>query len=286
MSLKILLPGVVLALAAAVGASCGSPGPTPTPGPTPSPTLAPAATATRSPTPPAATEGPTRPAPSPTSTETPPTPTATPPSPTPTATPPSPTPTATPPSPTPTATPPSPTPTAIPPAPTPTAVPSTPVPTTYPGTTLGFGCQENEGRMSLTLSSDGAEERATVTSYQCGGAHIDSTGRSPSSTPTLIIHAGVPILFSLDADIEPLKVELRVYPRAGVSGYFFQWPEDLPRGAVDAGLEALDTFRPTPPTLTFEYHSEVPPGEYSLVARAVWERRIDVFYAISFRTLK
>ncbi len=33
----------------------------------------------------------------------------------------------------------------------------------------------------------------------------------------------------------------------------------------------------------FEYLPEVPPGEYSLVVKSVWEGRIHVFYAISFR---
>ena len=131
--------------------------------------------------------------------------------------------------------------------------------------------------MSLTVSSDGADDRAIVTSYQCGNTHVDSTGRSTSSSPTLIIQAGVPILFSLDADIEPLNVELRLYAEAGISGYFFKWPEELP-----GGPEPLDQFGPAPSS-SFQYLPEVPLGEYSLVVRGAWEGRIHVFYAVSFR---
>ncbi len=80
----------------------------------------------------------------------------------------------------------------------------------------------------------------------------------------------------------PTATAVPVYAEAGISGYFFQWPEDLPRGTGDARVEAVDTFRPAP-ALTFEYLPEVPPGEYSLVVKSVWEGRIHVFYAISFR---
>ena len=131
--------------------------------------------------------------------------------------------------------------------------------------------------MGLIVSADGAEERAVITSYECGGAHIDSTGISPSRSPGLVITEELPLEARLDADQDPVAVDVRLYAGAGISGYFFTWPEELPGGS-----EPLHKFEPAP-SLSFRYLPAVPPGDYSLVVRATWEGPIDVFYAISFR---
>ena len=159
--------------------------------------------------------------------------------------------------PTPTQMPPTPTPTVVLPTPTSTPMPPTPTPApddTPRGTTLGFGCEEHRGRMGLIVSAGGAGERALITSYQCGGTHIDSTGISPSRSPGLVIPTEVPLEARLDADQGPLAVEVRLYAGAGVSGYFFMWPEEL---AGDS--EPVDKFEPAP-SLSFQYLPAVPPG--------------------------
>ncbi len=248
MRLKALLPLAVSAVAALVVAACGSSGPASTPESTSTPTVVPS---------------------TPTATITPPTPT--------------PTPTPTPAPPTPTATLPPPTPTIVPTTPTPTAAPRTQTPApddAPPSTTLGYACQEHQGRMGLIVSADGAEERAVVTSYQCGSAYIDSTGFYPSSTPALVIPKDVPLQLRLDADQDPVVLDARLYAGSGVSGSFLMWPEDFQEGMVNAGAEAVDRFQPGL-SLTFQYLPTVPPGEYSLLVRATWEGPIDVFYAVS-----
>ena len=119
------------------------------------------------------------------------------------------------------------------------------------------------------------EDQAVVTSYQCGGQYVDSTGRSPALT--LVVPEGVPLGFHLEAKQQPVAVEVRLYSGTGVSGLFFRWPEELPTGVVP-----VDRLEPTP-SLAFRYLPTVPPGEYSVVVRAVWEGPIVVFYALSFR---
>lgn len=130
--------------------------------------------------------------------------------------------------------------------------------------------------MGLIVSADGAEERAVITSYECGGAHIDSTGVSPSRSPGFVIPIGVPFEARLDSDQDPMTLEVRLYAGAGISGYFFMWPEELP-----GGPELVDKFE-SAPSSSFQYLPVGPPGDYSLVVRATWEGPIDVFYAVSF----
>ena len=114
-----------------------------------------------------------------------------------------------------------------------------------------------------------------VTSYQCLRLHVDSTGRSPSLS--LVVPEGAPLDFRLGAEQQPVTVEVRLYPGAGVSGWFFRWPEEQP-----TAIEPVDRFEPTP-SLAFSYLPQASPGEYSVVVRAVWEGPIVVFYALSFR---
>ena len=130
--------------------------------------------------------------------------------------------------------------------------------------------------MGLMVSADGAEAPAVITSFRCDGAHIDSTGIYPSRSPGLVIAKEVPLEVRLDADQDPVAVDVRLYASAGRYGYFFMWPEEL-----SGGSEPVDKFEPAPSS-RFQYLPAVPPGEYSLVVRAIWERPIDVFYAISF----
>ena len=130
--------------------------------------------------------------------------------------------------------------------------------------------------MGLIISADAAEEHAVITSYRCGGTHIDSTGVSPSRTPGFVIPVGAPLEVRLDSDQNPISLDVRLYSGAGTAGSFFMWPEELPGGAA-----TVDKFEPAPSS-SFQYLPPVPPGEYSLVVRATWEGPIDVFYAVSF----
>ncbi|MGD9317005.1 MAG: META domain-containing protein, partial [Anaerolineae bacterium] len=43
------------------------------------------------------------------------------------------------------------------------------------------------GYLDLLAFFDGAQEQAVVTSYQCHNAHVDSTGKSPASSPSLTL---------------------------------------------------------------------------------------------------
>ena len=130
--------------------------------------------------------------------------------------------------------------------------------------------------MGLIISADAAEEHGVITSYRCGGAHIDSTGVSPSRTPRFVIPVVVPLEIRLDSDQNPIFVDVRLYSGAGMAGSFFIWPEELPGGTV-----TVDKFEPAPSS-SFQYLPSALPGEYSLVIRATWEGPIDVFYAVSF----
>ena len=116
-----------------------------------------------------------------------------------------------------------------------------------------------------------------VTSYRCGSLHVDSTGRSPAATPSLVVPRALALDLRLTAGDQPLTVEVRLYPAAGVYGSFFRWPEDLP-----SGEERVDAFVPPASTFYgFQYLPEVPSGAYSLVVRAAWAGPVEVFYAIS-----
>lgn len=112
-----------------------------------------------------------------------------------------------------------------------------------------------------------------VTSYRCGRLFVDSTGRK--STSALVVPRDQALGLRLGAREQPDNVELRLYPGAGVAGWFFHWPEQL-----SPGNEPIDTLSPLP-SLTLEYLPDVPSGEYSLVVRAVWKGPVEVFFAIS-----
>ena len=138
----------------------------------------------------------------------------------------------------------------------------------------GVGACQEELELQVSSDKGGAEERAVVTSYQCMALHVDSTGQSPSRSSSLLVSRGVPLSFRLGSELQPITLDIRLYPGAGVSGYFFMWPEELP-----PAIAPVDRLQPAP-SPTFQYVPQQPPGEYSLVVRATWEGPIDVFYAI------
>jgi hypothetical protein len=135
-----------------------------------------------------------------------------------------------------------------------------------------FSCDEY---LDLGVSFDGAEEQAIVSSYKCQNIHVDSTGKSPATPPSLAIPTGAPLNFRLGAGAQPESIEARLYPEPGVAASFFRWPEELP-----IETSPVAQFQPEPSS-TFQILPEAPAGEYSLVIRAVWEN-VDVFYAVSF----
>ena len=128
---------------------------------------------------------------------------------------------------------------------------------------------------TLLVSAEGAEEQAAITSYECPDVHVDSTGRNPSGSPSLVAPRGAPLRFHLEAEDPPTAVDVRLYSGPGISAAFFRWPEQLP-----TGIEPADRFQPAP-SPTFEYLPQAPPGEYSVVVRITWEGPIDFFYAVS-----
>jgi hypothetical protein len=77
---------------------------------------------------------------------------------------------------------PTPTPTSTQAAATLPAATPTPSATATPGVSPMDLCLEYQ---ELLVSAGETTERAVVTSYQCRNAHIDSTGQSPSKSPTL-----------------------------------------------------------------------------------------------------
>ena len=101
--------------------------------------------------------------------------------------------------------------------------------------------------MGLIISADASQEHGVITSYRCGGAHIDSTGVSPSRTPRFVIPVVVPLEVRLDSDQNPISVDVRPYSGAGMAGSFFMWPEELPGGTV-----TVDKFEPAPSS-SFQY---------------------------------
>jgi hypothetical protein len=172
--------------------------------------------------------------------------------------------------------------------PKPTATPAgivpteTPRPTPAPGvlasppTSVAHGCDEY---MGLMVSAHEAPVRATVTSYRCGGLHVDSTGSSPAVAPSLAVPRDLAVNLRLTAGEQPLSVEVRLYPGAGVYGSFLRWPEDLSSGA-----EPVDAFEPAASSYHgFQFLPMAPPGDYSLVVRAAWEGAVEALFAISLR---
>jgi hypothetical protein len=137
--------------------------------------------------------------------------------------------------------------------------------------------------LDLLVSAREIKERAIVTSYRCGNAWIDSTGRSPSRSPTFGVGHGVPIQLLFGATQSPQgtrppeAVDVRLYPVVGVSATFGRWPEELP-----PGVKPVDRVEFGSGT-SYGYIPRLPPGEYTLVARATWGEDADVYYALSLR---
>ena len=152
----------------------------------------------------------------------------------------------------------------------------TPADATVPASKMVPGACQEELELQVSLDGGGTEERAVVTSYQCMSMHVDSTGQQPSSSSSLLVSKGVPIRFRLASELQPVTLDIRVYPGDGVSGYFFKWPEELP-----PSIAPVDRLQPAVAT-TFQYVPQQPPGEYSLVVRATWDGPVVVFYAIGF----
>lgn len=136
----------------------------------------------------------------------------------------------------------------------------------------GFPCH---GYLDLLVYDGDALEQAVVTSYSCRGTHVDSTGQSPGDPPSFTVPAGEPIRLHLAAPSSPQAVEVRLYPGAGVSASFFRWPEELP-----TGISPLEHYQPGPAS-DFQIVPQAPPGAYSLVVRAAWDKDVEVFYALS-----
>ena len=131
--------------------------------------------------------------------------------------------------------------------------------------------------LEITVSSGGDFYLPTVTSYQCFGAFVDSTGQSPEAEPTFTASEGEAIELTFGADEPPTTLELRLYPKPGLSGSFGHWPEELPGGPQP--VESADVE----PASSVSHSFESGPGDYSLVIRATWEGPVEVFYAVSLR---
>ena len=114
-----------------------------------------------------------------------------------------------------------------------------------------------------------------ATSYQCGTAHVDSTGQSPGAL-TGPVSSGNPLGLQFGAGTQPESVEVRIYPGSGVSASFFRWPEELPTGiAPVVRLEGVAGPE-------FEIVPQLPQGEYSMVIHAAWAGGVEAFYALGF----
>ncbi len=129
--------------------------------------------------------------------------------------------------------------------------------------------------LDLVVSFEGGEGQAIATSYQCGGAHVDSTGQTPRSSISVPVNA--PLWLRSGAGTQPQEVEARIYPGAAVSASFFRWPEDLPTG-VEPVVQIEQVIGPD-----FEIRPELSRGDYSMVVRAIWAEGAEVFYAFNFR---
>jgi heat shock protein HslJ len=130
--------------------------------------------------------------------------------------------------------------------------------------------------LDLVVSAPEGTQQTVVTSYQCGGTHIDSTGQSPGS-PAMSVSGDAPLQLKFATEKQPEGVEARVYAGPGVSASFFRWPEELPGGAEPVAVFGDITSQ------TLQLGSELPAGEYSVVIRAVWAGDSEVFYAFSIR---
>ncbi|UCC61708.1 MAG: hypothetical protein JSV36_12995, partial [Anaerolineae bacterium] len=153
--------------------------------------------------------------------------------------------------------------------PTPAAVPATGT-SPVPPTDL---CREY---LPLSVLQGEAKAEAVATSYRCHGASIDSTGRSPSTSPDWVVQRDTPIHLQLAVEQRPTAIEVRLYPGAGISASFLRWPEEFP-----IRIEAADMSQPEPGT-RFQYLPQAPEGPYSLVVHIAWGEEVEVFYALSF----
>jgi len=133
-----------------------------------------------------------------------------------------------------------------------------------------------QSHLELLVSSGHLNEQAVVTCYRCGNAWIDSTGKTPTRSPKLIVAQGDTIVLQLTAEETPVAVDLRLYPETGLVASFFRWPEEL--SEQDSPVESVQLA----PSTDLHYTVQAQPGEYTLVCRVTWENEIDVFYAISF----
>jgi heat shock protein HslJ len=140
---------------------------------------------------------------------------------------------------------------------------------------LDSGLDDCEPYLDLAISFDGREGQPVVTSYQCGSAHVDSTGQSPGSL-TAPVPVSTPLRLRFGAEVQPESVEVRIYPGTGVSASFFRWPEDLP-----TGVEPVAQFEQVAGPL-FQIATQIPPGEYSVVIRAMWQGGVEAFFALGF----
>lgn len=138
----------------------------------------------------------------------------------------------------------------------------------------GFGpaCEEYQG---LLVTVKEVELKAVVTSYRCENATIDSTGNSPAVPPELSLDTGETLDFTLGAGEVPDRMELRLYPGAGIAASFLRWPDELPLEVEPIEQVELE------PALAFGYSPAAESGEVSLVMRATWGEHVDIFYALS-----
>jgi hypothetical protein len=160
-----------------------------------------------------------------------------------------------------------------------TPLPSTPAPVGPPSVNplaeLAPTLEDCQNYLTLEVSAGGKPQMAVVTSYHCGRGYIDSTGRSPSQTPSLIVTHDSTISLEVPLDHSPIVVEARMYAGTAISASFMQWPEHLPRAH-----QAVAMFHPEP-AVRFQIAPDLPSGDYSLVVRAAWDGPIEVFYALS-----
>ena len=141
--------------------------------------------------------------------------------------------------------------------------------------TPAFDLGACEPYLDLVISFEGGEGQALSTSYQCAGAHVDSTGQSPGSVPSSV-PLNSPLRLRFGEEAPPESVEVRIYPGSGASASFFMWPEELPTGA-----EPIARFEPVAGP-DYEIVPQIPRGEYSMVIRAIWAGGAEVFYALGF----
>ena len=159
-------------------------------------------------------------------------------------------------------------------APTPTATSSlTATPTPSP-----FVSDSCDAFRTVSASVGELLVPLTVSSYQCGPLHVDSTGQS-AQPGALRAAAGDVLKLHFDAPLIPTLVEARLYEGDGVAAWFFRWPEDLPNG-TEAALSVTTAPSPDP-----HLALDAAPGSYSLVVHAVWDVEAESFFALGVTIL-